>query len=62
VASSLEFGIEQLVIHSDLEPASIGGHEHERLDFRLEVRQQFICQADGPIGVVSNSAINDRDF
>jgi len=62
VASSLEFGIKQLVVHGDFEPASIGGHESERLDFRFEVRQQFICQADGPVSVVSNSAINDPDF
>ena len=62
MSSGLEFGVYQLIVDGDLVTASIRRGECNPLDLRLEVFEQFICQAHGPVGVVSDSAIDDGDF
>ena len=61
VTMSLEFGINQFVSNCDLEPASVRGNQGQVPDIVLELFQQFRCQAHGPVGVMSYSAVNDFD-
>lgn len=61
MAVGLEFGIDQAIVHFDLELASVRRDQGQAHKFVLEFFQQFIGQAHGPVGVVSNSAIDDFD-
>ena len=58
----LKFGIDQLFIHGHLVSASLRGDQGEALDLRFESLEQVICQAHGPVSIVSDSAIDDRDL
>ena len=58
----LEFGVDQLIVYTDLKPASQGWNKGHTLDLRFEILEQIICQALGPVGVVSNCTINDLNF
>lgn len=62
VPPSLEFGVDQLTIYTDLVPASIGWDESHAFDFRFKVLEQIVHQAHGPVSVMSDLAINDLDF
>ena len=62
MTAGLEFGINELVVDGDLVPASLGGEERDGLDLRFEVLEQVICQAHGPVGVVSDCTICDGDL
>jgi hypothetical protein len=62
VTPGLELGINQSVVDTDFVPASIGGDESHALDFRFEVFEQIACQAHGPVGVMSDRAVDDLDF
>jgi hypothetical protein len=62
VAVGLQLGIDQLPVHADLEAAAIGGDQDHRLDQVLELFEQFASQAHGPVGVVSNRAVDDLDL
>jgi hypothetical protein len=61
VTVGLEFGIDQFVVHTDLELAAVRGDQGQTLDVVLERLKQVICQAHGPVGVVSYSAVDDFD-
>lgn len=61
VTVGLEFGIDQPVVHTDLELASIRRYQGQALEVVLKFFEQFICQAHGPVGVVSYSAVDDFD-
>ena len=58
----LQLRIDQLSIDSHFKATTIRWYEGDRLDHMLIVLQQFICQAHGPTGVVSDRAINDLYF
>jgi hypothetical protein len=60
--SGLEFGIYQRTVHADLVPASLGRDECNALNLRLIVFEQFVCQAHGPVGVMSDCAIDNGNF
>ena len=60
--TGLEFGIYQCIVYDNLVPSSIRGGEGNALDLRLEIFEQFVHQANGPVGVTSDCAINDGDF
>jgi len=60
--TSLKFGVYQFIVHGDLVPASFGRDECNTLNFRLDVLEQFVCQAYGPVSVVSDCAIDDGNF
>jgi len=62
VPSCLEFGVNQLIVHGDLVSASLGRDESNTLNFRLEVIEQFVCQAHGLVGEVSDCAIDNGYF
>ena len=53
---------DQLPVHADLELASVRGKEYQGLDIRFELFEQVICQANGPVGVMSDRAIDDLDL
>jgi len=57
----LELGVDQFVSNRDLEPASVRGNQSQIPNIILELFQQLICQAYGPVGVMSNSAVNNFD-
>lgn len=57
----LEFGIDQLIVHADLELASIRGDQDQIPDLVLELPEQVGCQAYGPVGVMSDCAVDDFD-
>ena len=58
----LEFGIDQLSVHADLEAASVRGNERHRFDDVLEFFEQIFFQAHGPVGVVSDCAVDNFDL
>ena len=57
----LEFGIDQRIVYLDLEPTTVRRDQGQVPDIILELFQQFIRQAHGPVGIVSNSAVDDFD-
>lgn len=62
MATGCKFGIDQFVIDADLIAPAIGRDEADGFDLRLKIVEQLIGQAHGPIGVVSDRAVNDLDF
>jgi hypothetical protein len=58
----LQFGIYKISIHTHLETAPFRWDQCYGFDQVLELLEQVICQANGPVGVVSDSAINDLDL
>ena len=58
----IQLGIQQLSIDSDFKPPAIGRDQFDLFDQMLIVLEQFICQAHGPTGVVSDRTINDLYF
>ena len=62
MTSGLEFGVEQRIIDRHLVPASIGRDEGNAFDLRFELIKQILCQAHGPVGIVSNRAIGNANF
>jgi len=58
----LQFGKDQVPVHADLEPASVRGNERHRFDHMLVILQQVLRQAHGPVGVMSNCAVDDFDL
>jgi hypothetical protein len=57
-----QLGIQQLPIDGKLKSTTIGWHQGDRFDIRLEFLEQFSCQTDSPIGVVSDCTINQVNF
>ncbi len=62
MTTELLFRKDQLPVHADLEPAPVRGEEIQRLDIHLELLEQIGCQAHGPVGVMSDRAIDDLDL
>ena len=58
----LEFGKDEIAVHRDLKPALVRRDQRRRFDQMLEILQQFIRQAHGSIGVMSNRAVGDLDL
>ena len=55
----LQFGIYKIPVHTDLEAAPFRWDQRYGFDQVLELLEQVICQANGPVGIVSDSAVND---
>jgi hypothetical protein len=53
----LEIGVYQFIIYSNLLPASFRWDESDALNFRLEVKEQFICQVHGPVSLGSGGIL-----
>lgn len=62
VAFRLQLGIDQLPVHTDLEPASVRGNECHRFDHVLEILEQIIRQAHGSTSVMSDRTVNNLDL
>jgi hypothetical protein len=62
MAAGLELGVNQLVVHADLEPASTGWNKRHAFNLRFEISEQVIRQAHGPVGVMSDCTVDDLDF
>ena len=62
VTPGLEFGKNKLPVYADLVTASTGRNQRYAFNLRFKIFEQIICQAHGPVGIVSNRAINDLDF
>ena len=62
VAVGLQLGVEQSLVDRELEAPSIRRHQADRLDLGLEFLQQFGCQTDSTIGVVSDCTIDQLNF
>jgi hypothetical protein len=56
-----ELRVNQLVIYRHFEPTSVRRNQRDGFDSVLELFEQFGCQADGPVGVVSDRAVHDFD-
>jgi hypothetical protein len=61
VAPGLQLGINQFVVHRDLKTPAVGWEQGKRFDLRLKLFDQLIRQADGPVSVVSNGAVGNRN-
>jgi len=62
MAIGLQLRVDQLPIHFDLEPAAVRGNQRHRFDTVLVIPEQFLNQAHGPGGVVSNCTVGDLYF
>jgi hypothetical protein len=62
VAAGVKLGKDQPVIYADLVTATARGHKRDTFNLRLEIYEQILHQAHGPVGIVSNRAINDLDL
>ena len=60
--SGLQLGIEKIPIDAHLETPSIGRHQGQRIDLEFEFLEQVSRQTGSPIGVMSNSAIDQLDL
>jgi hypothetical protein len=62
VTVGLELGIDQALVYFDFELASVRRDQGQALKLVLEFLEQVVCQAHGPVGVMSYSAVDDFDF
>jgi hypothetical protein len=62
MTSGLEFGVNELPIDANFKPASIGRDKRHLFNLRFKMIEQIVCQAHGPVCIVSNSAVKDLDF
>jgi hypothetical protein len=62
VAMVSQLGIEQFSVDGELEAASIGGHQGERFDLWLKLLEQFGCQTDSTVSIVSNGTVKQIKF
>ena len=59
VTFGLQFGIDQRSVDSDLEAASVRGNQHYRFNHMLKFLEQIFFQAHGPVGVMSDCAVDN---
>ncbi|MGA2113067.1 MAG: hypothetical protein ABSG98_13150 [Anaerolineales bacterium] len=57
-----QLGIQQPGVQAHLKPTSVRRHQADAGNLRLVLAEQFGRQTDGPVGVVSNRAIDYLDF
>jgi hypothetical protein len=62
VATGLDLGVNQCIVDDHLEHASMRWDQGEAFDLGFEIIEQVICQAYSPVGIVSDSAVGDRDL
>jgi hypothetical protein len=59
MSSGLEFRINQHVVYDNFETASIGRDESDAFNVRFDALKKFVCQANGPVGIMSDGTIGD---
>lgn len=62
MAVRCQFRIQQLSIDSHFKSSAIGRGQFDLFHQMLIMFEQFFGQAHGPIGVVSDCAVNDLNF
>jgi hypothetical protein len=62
MAVVFQLGVQQFPIHRKLKAPSIRRHQRDRLDLRFKLLEQFSCQTDSTIGVVSDCTIDQIDL
>ena len=62
VAVGIELGVYQFIVQFDFKPSPIRGDQGDGLNFWFKLVQEFLCQAHGSVGVMSDHAIGDRDL
>ena len=62
MAAGFKFRIDQFVVDADLIASAVGRNQADGFDLRLKMLEQLSGQAHGPIGVVSDRAVNNLDF
>ena len=62
MATGLDLGVNQCIVDNHLEHASMGWDQGEAFDLGFEIIEQIIYQAYSPVGIVSDSAVGDRDL
>jgi hypothetical protein len=58
----LELGIHELAVDGHLETTPVRWDQRNSFDYVLKFLEQFACQANGPVGVVSDRTVNDLDL
>jgi hypothetical protein len=58
----IELRVDQLLIYCNFESTSVRRNQGDGFDRILKLLEQFGCQADGPVGIVSDRAIDDFNF
>ena len=57
----LQLGVHQPIVDGHFKATAIRRNERDPLDQVLEMLEQLTCQAHGPVGVVSDRAVDDFD-
>jgi hypothetical protein len=60
--AGLKLGVQEPVVHGYLKTASVGWDQRNVLYQMLELLEEFVCQAHGPVCVVSDRAVNNLDL
>ena len=62
MAMGSQLGVQQLVVHGELETSAIRWHQGDRLDIRLKFFEQLGYQTGSTIGVVSDRTVDQVYF
>ena len=62
LTTGIQLGEDEFAIYADLKTATAGGDQRDGLDLRFKTLQQFSCQANGPVSIASNGAVNNLDL
>ena len=62
VTPSVELRIDQFGIYRHFKPTSVRRNQGDGFDGVLKLLEQLGCQANGPVGIVSDRAIDDFNF
>lgn len=62
MAVGFQLGIHQFPINRKLIAPTIGWHQGDRFDVRLKLLEQFGCQTDSTIGVVSDCTVDQIEL
>lgn len=62
MAVSGQLGVKQFPVNRKLEAPAIRWHQGNRFNLGLEFLEQFGCQTDSTIGVVSDRTVDQIEF
>lgn len=59
---SRKLGVDEAPVHADLKTTAVRRNEGDPFQQVLEVLQKLTCQANGPVGVVSDRTVKNLDL
>ena len=59
MASGLELGIDQGIVNRDFVASPFRREKGDRFDLRLEILKEFVGQAHGSVGIVSDRTVTN---